>query len=215
LLNTLSFNRFSSKWGVDISNIRNSGKALLTYGYESRQTMDWNLKLRWNFSSTLTLDLNGKRGQNGLYTPSFGNRNYELSVNNVEPRISFIQGTVFRVQTSYKLESKKNRPEFGGEESLSNAVQLETKYNVLQNSSLDAKFTYNAITYKVPNATNKNLSVEYIILDALRPGKNFLWSLDFTRRLLNNVEINLQYEGRRPADTRTIHTGRAAIRALF
>jgi hypothetical protein len=159
--------------------------------------------------------MNGKRGQNGLYTPSFGNRNYELSVNNVEPRISFIQGTVFRVQTSYKLESKKNRPEFGGEESLSNAVQLETKYNVLQNSSLDAKFTYNAITYKVPNATNKNLSVEYIILDALRPGKNFLWSLDFTRRLLNNVEINLQYEGRRPADTRTIHTGRAAIRALF
>ncbi len=214
-LNTLSFNRFSSRWGVDLSNIRNSGKALLTYGYETRQTIDWNLKLRWNLSSTLTLDVNGKKGQNGLYTPNFGNRNYELAVYNAEPRISFIQGTVFRVQASYKIESKKNKPEFGGEESFSNAVQLETKYNVLQNSSLDAKFTYNAITYKVPNATAKNLSVEYIILDALRPGKNFLWSLDFTRRLLNNVEINLQYEGRRPAETRTIHTGRAAIRALF
>ena len=29
LLNTFSFNRFSSKWGVDFSNLRNNGKALL------------------------------------------------------------------------------------------------------------------------------------------------------------------------------------------
>jgi hypothetical protein len=57
--------------------------------------------------------------------------------------------------------------------------------------------------------------VEYIMLDALRPGSNYLWTLDFTKRLLNNVEINLQYEGRMPADSRTIHVGRASVRALF
>jgi hypothetical protein len=214
-LNTLSFNRFSSKWGMDISNIRNTGKALLTYGYETRQTIDWNAKLRWNVSPSITFDVNGKKGQNALYTPNFDNRNYELAIYNIEPRLSFIKGTVFRLQSSYKLESKKNKPLYGGEESLSNELQMETKYNVLQNSSIDAKFTFNNISYTVPNSTSKNLSVEYIILDALRPGSNYLWSLDFTKRLLNNVEINLQYEGRKPADTRTIHVGRAAIRALF
>jgi hypothetical protein len=61
LLNTVSFNRFSTRWGFDISNIRNSGKALLTYGYETRQTIDWNLKLRWNLSSVVTVDINGKK----------------------------------------------------------------------------------------------------------------------------------------------------------
>jgi hypothetical protein len=215
LLNTLSFNRFSTRWGMDISNIRNTGKALLTYGYETRQTIDWNAKLRWNLSQSVTLDLNGKKGTNALYTPNFGNRNYELAVHSLEPRLSFIRGTVFRLQSTYKLEAKKNKPVYGGEESVSNALILETKYNVLQNSSIDARFTYNNISYKVPAATTKNLSVEYIILDALRPGANYLWSLDFTKRLLNNVEVNLQYEGRKPADTRTIHVGRAAIRALF
>lgn len=214
-LNTVSFNRFSSKWGIDISNIRNTGKALLTYGYETRQLIDWTARFRWNLSSVLTFDLTGKKGQNALYTPNFGNRNYELAIAQVEPRISFIQGTVFRLQTSYKLESKSNLPEYGGEKAVSQAVNLETKYNVLQNSSIDAKFTYNNIRYKVPAATNKNLSVEYIILDALQPGSNFLWTLDFTKRLLNNVEINLQYEGRKPAETRTIHVGRASVRALF
>jgi len=38
-LNTISFNRFSNIWGIDFSNLRNSGKSLLTYGYESRETM--------------------------------------------------------------------------------------------------------------------------------------------------------------------------------
>lgn len=215
LLNAVSFNRFSSKWGIDISNLRNTGKALLTYGYETRQTIDWTGKLRWNVSSSLTFDVNGKKGTNALYTPGFENRNYELAVRTLEPRLAWIQGTTFRVQSSYRQESKKNKPIYGGESSHSNAIILDTKYNVLQNSSINAKFTYNNIRYDVPAATKKNLSVEYIMLDALRPGSNYLWSLDFTKRLLNNVEINLQYEGRKPAETRTIHVGRAAIRALF
>ncbi|RYZ61384.1 MAG: hypothetical protein EOO14_05205, partial [Chitinophagaceae bacterium] len=105
-INTVSFNRFSSKWGLDFSNIRNSGKALLTYGYESRQTVDWNAKLRWNLSSSITFDLLGKKGLNALYTPTFGNRNYELAIHQVEPRVSFIRGTVFRLQSSYKWETK-------------------------------------------------------------------------------------------------------------
>jgi hypothetical protein len=215
LLNTVSFNRFSTRWGFDISNIRNSGKALLTYGYETRQTIDWNLKLRWNLSSAVTVDINGKKAVNALYTPNFGNRNYELDIQQLEPRLSFIRGTVFRIQSSYKLEIKQNVPQYGGEKSVSHALHLETKYNVLQNSSIDAKFTYNKIDYKVPVTSAKNLSVEYIMLDALRPGSNYLWTLDFTKRLLNNVEINLQYEGRMPADSRTIHVGRASVRALF
>ena len=191
------------------------GKALLTYGYESREINDWNAKFRWNLSSSLTFDVNTRKGQNGLYTPAFGNRNYELDILSSEPKLSFIRGTIFRLQSSYKLEKKKNQPQYGGEEALSHALNLETKYNVLQNSSINARITYDNITYKAPVSSAKNPTVEYIILDALRPGANYLWSVDFTKRLLNNVEINFQYEGRRPAESRTIHVGRAAIRALF
>jgi hypothetical protein len=50
LLNTLSYNRFSSKWGVDFSNLRNSGKSSLTYGYESRKTERLTMKFRWNIN---------------------------------------------------------------------------------------------------------------------------------------------------------------------
>jgi hypothetical protein len=211
LLNSISFNRYSSNWGLDLSNVQNSGKALLTYGYESRQQKDWMAKLRINLSSSFTFDINNRKGFLALYTPSFGNRNYELDVYSTEPRISFVNRTVFRVQTSYRLENKKNNPIYGGEKATSNSLRVESKYNVLQNSSINAGFTYNNISYT--GATNTTVS--YIILDGLLPGSNFLWNIDFTKRLFNNLELNFQYDGRKPGTSRTVHTGRASLRALF
>ena len=209
--NTLSFNRFSSRWGVDFSNLQSSGKALLTYGYESRKVEDWVMKLRWVFSPSFSFNVLNKRGLNELRTPAFEQRNYELGIWSSEPQFTFINRTIFRFQAGYRYDHKKNGNEFGGERSISNAVNLEVKYNVLQNSSILARATYNNIRFNYPT----NTAVSYIMLDGLLPGNNYLWSLDFTKRLFNNVELNLQYEGRQPASARTVHIGRAAVRALF
>jgi hypothetical protein len=213
LLNTLSFNRFSNKWGVDVSNVQNTGKALLTYGYESRKQQDWIVKFRVLLSKSITFDVDTRKGMTALYTGSFANRNYEIDRYSTEPRLSYVRGTTFRLLSSYRMEQKKNREEYGGQQTLSHALNLETKYNVLQNSSLNARFTFNNINYKQKGPENP--TVNYIILDGLLPGRNFLWAVDFTRRLFGSVELNLQYEGRKPGETRSIHTGRAALRALL
>ena len=215
LLNSFSFNRYSTVWGIDVSNIQNLGKALLTYGYESRKLNDWIAKIRFSISNAITFDVTNRKGQTGLFTPSFGNRNYELDLFSSEPRLSLVRGTVFRLQTSYKLERKKNKDLYGGERSLSNSINVESKYNVLQNSSVATRFSFNAIRFEKPDVTVKNPNVEYIILDGLQPGSNYLWGIDYTKKLFNNLELNLQYEGRKPGSTRTIHTGRASVRALF
>lgn len=211
ILNTLSFNRFQSKWGMDLSNLRNYGKSLLTYGYESRKLNDWILKWRWNLTRSFSMTVNGKKGFNALYTPKFDNRNYELRIYNVEPNLIYIHGTSFRLASGYKYETKKNAQLYGGEKSTSHSINLETKYNILQNSSITGKFTFNNIEYNFP----ANSTVSYIMLDGLLPGKNYLWSLGFTKRLLNNLEMTLQYDGRKPGNARTVHNGRAGITALF
>ena len=115
------------------------------------------------------------------------------------------------MSTSYKFDNKKNNPLYGGEKSTSNSINVETKYNVLQNSSITGKFTFSNIDYKYP----ANTTVSYIMLDGLLPGSNYLWSIDLTKRLLNNLELNFVYEGRKPGDARTVHIGRASVRALF
>jgi hypothetical protein len=214
-LNTLSFNRYSSKWGMDISNLQNNSRSLLTYGYESRKLRDWTLKLRWNLSASILLDMTNRKGSNNLYTPAFANRNYELDIVSTEPRISYIRGTTFRIQTSYKLDQRQNSIELK-ERSLSHSINTEMKYNVLQNSSITGRFTYNSISYTdVTGNASANTTVSYIMLEGLLPGKNYLWTVDFTKRLLNNIELNFSYEGRKAADSPTVHIGRAALRALF
>ncbi len=210
-LNTISFNRLSSVWGFDLTNLRNNGKSLLTYGYETRRLNDWILKWRWNMNKSVSISINGKKGQNDLLTPQFNNKNYQLKTYSIEPSLVYIRGTSFRLVTGYEYEFKKNRPIYGGEKSTSNSFNIESKYNILQNSSITGKFTFNNIDYKFP----ANTTVSYIMLDGLLPGKNFLWTLALTKRLLNNLELSFQYDGRKAGISKTVHVGRASITALF
>jgi hypothetical protein len=211
LTNTLSFNRFSSKWGFDITNLTNSNKALLTYGFESRKLKEWTARGRWNPARQFTFEVIQKAGESSLATPKFGNRNYFIETINTEPRLTYTGGTNYRLSTSYLLNQKKNKMMFGGEKSIGNSFNLDGKYNSVNNTSLSGKFTYTNISY----TGAANTTVSYIMLDALLPGKNLLWNLELTKRLGNNLELNFQYEGRKPADTRTIHIGRASLRAIL
>lgn len=216
-VNTFSFNRFSAKWGVDITNARNEAKSLLTYGYERHKLDDWTLRTRWNITRMITIEMSGRTGINQLISsnPKFDNRNYKINQYSAEPRLTFTKGSNFRVGVGYKY-SNKNNTQGSQESSRSNSMNTDIKYNILQSTSIMAKFTYTDISFtSLDSVPNVNSSSGYIILEGLMPGKNFLWTLDLTKRLSNNLEFSMQYEGRKPGTSRIVHIGRAAIRALL
>lgn len=210
LSNTLYFNRSSVKWGIDITHRLNNTRSLLNYGFESRKLRDLSLRARWNISKSLTTSLTNKYIKNELLTPRFSNRNYLINQLSAEPQLSYIYKSDLRISLIYTLDKKENT--IGAKErSVNNAISSEVRYNVLSSSTVNGRFTFNNISYSgEPNST-----VGFIILDGLLPGKNFLWNLELTKRLPGNIELNLQYEGRKPGSTRMIHTGRAAVRALL
>jgi len=198
-------------------NSRNSGKALLTYGYESRVFNEWSMKGRVNITKDILFDLTGRFGSNQLNTSNvkFGNRNYHILQNATEPRITVTRGAVIRIITGYRYSVKTNT--IGDEEkAIIHSINTEMKYNILQSTSILGKFTFSNIDYtSVKGFPNANSTTSYILLEGLMPGKNYLWNLDLTRRISNSIEINIQYEGRKPGESRVVHVGRASIRAIL
>lgn len=209
--NTLSINRRGSIWGFDISRYVNYGKALLTYGSERWQLAEWVLKGRLNFLQQYTLEMQQKIGDNYLHTPFFANRNYEISSFSSMPSLSFFLKTTFRLSGSYHYLSMRNKAIYGNEKYTGHTYKIETKYNALKNGSVTGTFSYNQINYQ----GETNSTVGYTMLQGLMPGKNFVWSIDLSKRFMKTLEFTLRYEGRKPDNTRVIHVGRAGVRAIL
>lgn len=215
LSNTLYINRTNTRWGFDITHSVNDSKSLLSYGFESRKLSTLNTRLRWNVSKTILSYLVLRKVDNNLATngPKFNNRNYQVQQYTAEPTVSYTYKSNFRVSASYNFTQKRNRID-SMESSINHALSADLRYNILNKSTISARFTFNKINFKAYTGA-ANTTVGYLLLDGLLPGQNYLWNIEFTRRLSGNIEMNLQYEGRKPGEARTVHIGRASVRALF
>ena len=205
---SISFNKFSQVWGMDLNFLQSSNRAFLSYGYETRRLRDLSLKIRSNWFKMFTLDLLGKLNRNILETPNFGNRNFNILSKAIEPRITFTKGTTLRLQSSYKWDKKQNA---GPENAMINSLNLEGKYNLVSNTSITSRITFSNIRFNGIASS----SLGYVMLDGLQPGKNFLWTMDLTKRLSSFIEMSVQYEGRRSGSSGLVNIGRAQIRAIL
>lgn len=209
--NTLSVNQLSSKWGLNITRLINFNKSLLTYGSEANKVTSWDLKGRVGLSKAYTFEWEQKFEAHGLTTPAFANRNFNLRSISMIPTITYTNRTKWRVMGGYDYTKVQNESKYGGERSTRSTFQLESKYNAVQNTSLTGRFEYSHIDY----TGDPNSAVSYNMLEGLLPGKNLRWTLELTKRLLNNLELSFQYEGRKSGESKLINIGRASIRAIL
>ena len=209
--NTLSYGQMDSKWGLDLTRLINYNKSLLTYGSEATKVTTWDLKGRWQLAPSYNLSFEQQFGTHNLTTPAFDSRNFQLTSMSANPTLTYTNRTKWRLMGGYAYEKIKNKEMYGGQSATNRTVQMEGKYNAVQQTSITARFQYTDIDF----TGDPSSTVGYNMLEGLLPGKNYRFVIELNKRLMNNLELSFQYEGRKSGDAKLIQIGRASIRAIL
>lgn len=205
------FNRNNTRWGAEYNLTSSTGKQLLLYGIEGNGNSQHLYRLRWNITSPLTVHLAGRNGRRIYSSALDDNRSYEVRNIAAEPSITWLHRSLFRITAGLRLEEKKNAARFGGELASIRSANLEFRLSrpnsgVIQLRGMLASIDFNGAM---------NDPVAFIMLEALQKGSNLTWSATWERRIGKGIEISLEYEGRKPGDLNSIHTGRMSVRAIL
>ncbi len=211
LRNTLFFNRTSSIFGADYSFQDVRTKSLLASGFDSRSDQYHEVSLRWNIKRKFTIKLSGKMGDKESSADYTSGRNYQLAYYFVEPSFIYQPNTVFRVTLDGRASEKKNAENLGGERSTVYELGTTFKLNQAQKGSLQGGFKMVNITYT--GIQNSTLGFE--MLEGLKPGQNYTWNLGYQRSISKNLQLSIQYNGRKSENTKFIHAGGMEVRAFF
>ena len=209
--NTVFFNRTNTIFGADYSYQNVENKTLLANGFDARNLEYHQANMRWNIKRKFTLKVEGEVGYKRALADYTSGRNYNIDYQKIQPSISYQPSTTFRLGLETRFENKDNADEFGGEKSDIVDLGLDLKFNQAEKGSLQAKFNY--VTIRYDGAQNNAIAFE--MLESLRPGKNYTWSVNYQRSLSKNLQISLQYNGRKSEENRTIHAGGVEVRAFF
>jgi len=214
--NTFYFNRMNPKFGAEFFYFNNRNKSLLTNGFQSRSLFQNELRLRYNVNSNYSVELKLTDSKRMNRAENFQNRNYNINTQQIEPKISFQPSVKFRVSISGIYAEKKNDFETelnkgNLEESVNSSFSTELQFNQAGKGTFSLSASY--INIKFNAAENNSLAFE--MLDGLTKGDNVTWDLRWQRNLANNLQLNLNYGGRKSGDLNVIHTGGMTVRAFF
>jgi hypothetical protein len=208
----LFYNRSSPRYGLDLNWLRTQNRQLLTGGYEARDGQEWRLNGRFNLGRDYSLKGTLSQSLRGNRSDFLENRNYRVQAQQAGPELAYQPRADFRITGSYLYSLKRNVvAEGAGENAVSNAVSLETRWAKVSKRTLTATARWTQIRFN--GQTNSPLGYE--LLEALQPGTNWNWAVNWQQRLANGLQLTVNYEGRQSGGQRVVHIGRMMVSALF
>ena len=88
---------------------------------------------------------------------------------------------------------------------------MEIRYNQSEKGSFNLRTDFLTISYNDVESS----PVAYEMLNALKPGYNYTWNISYQRNLTGNIQISINYDGRKSPNSKIVHIGGAQVRAFF
>lgn len=212
LRQSVFFNQSSSVFGGDYTYINNASKQLLNNGIETRLLETHEVRWRFNFAKWFTISSTSSMGIKGNSSLLFSTRNYLLHIAETEQKFSYQPGTTFRISILYKYGEKANTYANGFQRAFIHNGGLELKYNQTEKGSFNMRVDLLQIRYNDLESS----AIAFEMLNGLSNGTNYTWELLYQRNINQNLQISINYNGRKSASSNSIvHIGGGTIRAFF
>lgn len=210
---TLFFNRANPNYGGDLQYINQARKQLLTNGFEKANNEEIKLNTRINIKQMFNLQTTLLRGQKLRSSDFLQNRNYTILENTVSPELSWQPNGVWRITGGYGFSQKSNILKTENpEKALVSRWTGELRYSKVGQRMIQATISYVQIRFENGSVQSP---LAYEMLEALLPGSNWTWNLNWQQKLFNGLQLTVSYDGRKSETQRTVHLARMQVSALF
>lgn len=209
--NTLFFNRNAPGIGFDISRTTQGIKSLLSSGYEIREKNDWIGNYRISFGREFTIRGGLEKGSTLNQSDFLDTRNFDLMRSGINNEVVWQPSNSFRFIAG--IDRRVKTADQVGEEKSSQIMDYNMDITWIRSSkgNLNAAFSWIEIDF----SGERNTYLGYELLEALQPGTNQKWNVNWQQSLGMGLQLSLQYYGRKSEMSKAIHSGSISVTAYF
>lgn len=211
LKNSLFFNRTSSIINAEYSVQDVRAKTLLASGFDSKRNASQEFSLRWNIRPTFSIELKSQLGTKESFADYTIGRNYKYDYKTIQPSFIYQPSTNFRISLDGRISDKENALDLGGERCSLLELGSSLKYNQTEKGSFQAELKMVNMNFE----GNSNSAIGFELLESLKPGTNYTWNISYQRNVSKNLQLSIQYLGRKSENSRLIQSGTMEVRAFF
>ncbi len=208
--NTLFFNRGNVRYDLQLGNRNNQSRIVQVSGLEDRGLHDLFIRSRFNVSNKADFFLILERSVKSYDSQLFSARNLDILIYRIKPEVNLRPTQNTRLIARYSYQDKKQRILT---QDVATQHELTSEFTFRQASkySLDVMFSF----VKIRFSGLANSFIEYDMLESLKNGNNYLWNINYTKRIAKNIDLTFAYEGRKTGISPVVNVGRAYMKATF
>ena len=213
--NLLFFDRGKPAFNAEIFYNEFSNRVLLVGGTDGRFKKEYGCNARFAIGKSWTGELNTNAGSLSNTSSAFKGRDYYIDFVEYQPKLNYQNGVRFRASLDYR--EKRSKAQSLATPAIERSITTEARWSVVGKSVLSGRMSFVHLRFEDEFGVDypNNTPLSFQILQGLQPGQNWVWFLNLETQVMKNVQLNLQYNGKKSESANVAHVGQVGLRAVF
>ncbi len=206
----LFFNQGNPVYDIRLGYKTNANQPIQIEGYTKLGLKEYYSAVRYNYEKYMDLISKISMGSRWYESQSYQAKNYLFDYLSLSEEMNFFFSNKLGFKLNYNYSNKKNQ-QGNKEKALIHDLKFTGKAVNIKKFRIITSFSFVKIAFTgLPNTP-----VELAMLDGLKNGNNYLWGIKLSKRLKNNLDLIIQYDGRKTSESNVIHMAKMQARAIF